>query len=141
MDLYFSRYTGVRDFMQATREQARNAGYVETVFGRRLYLPEINSPNGPRRAGAERAAINAPMQGTAADLIKLAMVAVQDTLDAEGRASKLIMQVHDELVLEVPEAELDWVRSEVPRLMASVAALRVPLLAEVGSGANWEAAH
>ena len=127
--------------MDDTRTQAKEKGYVETVFGRRLWLPEINSPNGPSRAGAERAAINAPMQGTAADLIKLAMVAVQDALDAQGRASKLIMQVHDELVLEVPEAELDWARAEVPRLMASVAALRVPLLAEVGSGPNWEAAH
>ena len=92
-------------------------------------------------AGAERAAINAPMQGTAADLIKLAMVAVQDTLDAEGRASKIIMQVHDELVLEVPEAELAWARAEVPRLMAEVAQLKVPLLAEIGVGPNWEQAH
>ena len=141
IERYFHRFAGVKRYMDDTRAQAKEKGYVETVFGRRLWLPEINSPNGPSRAGAERAAINAPMQGTAADLIKLAMVAVQDTLDAEGRASKIIMQVHDELVLEVPEAELDWVKSEVPRLMASVAALRVPLLAEVGSGANWEAAH
>jgi DNA polymerase-1 len=114
---------------------------VETVFGRRLWLPEINSPNGPRRAGAERAAINAPMQGTAADLIKLAMVAVQQALDQQGKASRMIMQVHDELVLEVPEHELDWARLEIPRLMAGVASLRVPLLAEVGHGPNWEAAH
>ena len=141
IERYFHRFAGVKRYMDDTRAQAKEKGYVETVFGRRLWLPEINSPNGPSRAGAERAAINAPMQGTAADLIKLAMVAVQDTLDAEGRASKIIMQVHDELVLEVPEAELDWARAEVPRLMASVATLRVPLLAEVGAGPNWEAAH
>jgi DNA polymerase-1 len=104
-------------------------------------LPEINSPNGPSRAGAERAAINAPMQGTAADLIKLAMVDVQKALDAEGKLSLIIMQVHDELVLQVPQAELDWVRTQVPALMASVAQLRVPLLAEVGAGPNWESAH
>jgi DNA polymerase-1 len=114
---------------------------VETIFGRRLWLPEINSPNGPRRAGAERAAINAPMQGTAADLIKLAMVAVQDRLDAEGRATLMVMQVHDELVFQAPEGELDWVKAEVPRMMAAVAELRVPLVAEVGAGPNWEAAH
>jgi DNA polymerase-1 len=141
IERYFQRYPGVKRYMDETRQQAKAQGYVETVFGRRLWLPEINSPNGPRRAGAERAAINAPMQGTAADLIKLAMVAVQQTLDAQGKASRMIMQVHDELVLEVPQAELDWVRQEVPRLMASVATLRVPLLAEVGSGANWEMAH
>ncbi|MBU0917409.1 MAG: DNA polymerase I [Gammaproteobacteria bacterium] len=141
IERYFHRFAGVKRYMDDTRAQAKEKGYVETVFGRRLWLPEINSPNGPSRAGAERAAINAPMQGTAADLIKLAMVAVQETLDAEGRASKIIMQVHDELVLEVPEVELDWARAEVPRLMASVATLRVPLLAEVGAGPNWEAAH
>jgi len=141
IERYFHRFAGVKRYMDDTREQAKTQGYVETVFGRRLWLPEINSPNGPSRAGAERAAINAPMQGTAADLIKLAMVAVQDTLDAEGRASKIIMQVHDELVLEVPEAELDWVKDTAPRLMAGVAQLRVPLVAEVGSGPNWEAAH
>ncbi|MEK6667846.1 MAG: DNA polymerase I [Pseudomonadota bacterium] len=141
IERYFHRFAGVKRYMDDTRAQAKAQGYVETVFGRRLWLPEINSPNGPSRAGAERAAINAPMQGTAADLIKLAMVAVQDTLDAEGRASKIIMQVHDELVLEVPEAELAWVTEAVPRLMAGVAQLRVPLVAEVGSGANWESAH
>jgi DNA polymerase I len=105
--------------------QAKARGYVETVFGRRLYLPEINSPNGPRRAGAERAAINAPMQGTAADLIKMSMVAVQQALDAQGQGTtKMIMQVHDELVFEVPEAEVDWLKTEVPRLMAGVARSR-----------------
>jgi DNA polymerase-1 len=127
--------------MDETRASAKARGYVETVFGRRLYLPEINSPNGPRRSGAERAAINAPMQGTAADLIKLSMVKVQQVLDAEQRATKMIMQVHDELVFEVPETEVGWLRHEVPRLMASVAQLRVPLLAEIGVGPNWEKAH
>jgi DNA polymerase-1 len=120
---------------------AKAQGYVETVFGRRLYLPEINSPNGPRRAGAERAAINAPMQGTAADLIKLSMVQVQDALDVQQRGTRMIMQVHDELVFEVPQSEVDWVRTEVPRLMAGVAQLRVPLRAEIGVGENWDQAH
>ena len=127
--------------MDDTREQAKAQGYVETVFGRRLYLPEINSPNGPRRAGAERAAINAPMQGTAADLIKMSMVAVQKAIDEQQRQTKVIMQVHDELVFEVPESEVEWVRTEVPRLMAEVAQLKVPLLAEVGVGLNWDEAH
>ena len=138
---YFERFAGVKRYMDDTREQAKAQGYVETVFGRRLYLPEINSPNGPRRAGAERAAINAPMQGTAADLIKLSMVAVQKALDAQPRGIKVIMQVHDELVFEVPESEVEWVRTEVPRLMAEVAQLKVPLLAEVGVGPNWDKAH
>ena len=104
-------------------------------------MPEINSPNGPRRGGAERAAINAPMQGTAADLIKLSMVKVQQVLDQEGRGTRMIMQVHDELVFEVPESEIDWLKTEVPRIMAGVAQLKVPLLAEVGVGANWDQAH
>ncbi len=138
---YFERYPGVKRYMDDTRQQAKARGYVETVFGRRLYLPEINSPNGPRRQGAERAAINAPMQGTAADLIKKAMVAVQQALDAQRKASAMVMQVHDELVLEVPQAEIEWARAEVPRLMAGVAQLKVPLLAEVGVGPNWEQAH
>ena len=138
---YFERFAGVKRYMDDTREQAKAQGYVETVMGRRLYLPEINSPNGPRRAGAERAAINAPMQGTAADLIKLSMVAVQRALDEGHLRTRIIMQVHDELVFEVPENEVEWVRAEVPRLMAGVAALRVPLLAEVGVGPNWEQAH
>jgi DNA polymerase I len=141
IERYFARYPGVKHYMDSTKLEAKAQGYVETVFGRRLYLPEINSPNGPRRAGAERAAINAPMQGTAADLIKLSMVKVQQALDAEKRATKMIMQVHDELVFEVPEAEIDWVKHEIPRLMASVAQLKVPLLAEVGVGENWEKAH
>ncbi len=147
IDRYFQRFAGVKHYMDETKALAKErgqgglVGYVETVFGRRLYLPEINSPNGPRRAGAERAAINAPMQGTAADLIKMSMVAVQAALDAQGKGTRMIMQVHDELVFEVPEAEVDWLKAEVPRLMAGVAQLKVPLLAEVGLGANWEQAH
>jgi len=141
IERYFDRYPGVKQYMENTRALAKAQGYVETVFGRRLYLPEINSPNGPRRSGAERAAINAPMQGTAADLIKLAMVKVQEVIDAEHLATKMIMQVHDELVFEVPLAEVDWVRHEVPKLMAGVAHLKVPLLAEVGVGPNWDKAH
>jgi DNA polymerase-1 len=141
IERYFARYPGVKHYMDSTKIDAKAKGYVETVFGRRLYLPEINSPNGPRRAGAERAAINAPMQGTAADLIKLSMVKVQQVLDAEKRGTKMIMQVHDELVFEVPENEIDWVKHEIPRLMAGVAHLKVPLLAEVGVGENWEKAH
>ncbi len=141
IERYFQRFAGVKQYMDDTRAQAKAQGYVETVFGRRLYLPEINSPNGPRCAGAERAAINAPMQGTAADLIKMSMVAVQQALDAQGRRTKMIMQVHDELVFEVPEDEVDWLRVEISRLMAGVAELKVPLLAEVGVGQNWEQAH
>ena len=141
IDKYFARYPGVAEYMQATRESARANGYVETVFGRRLTLTDINGGNGPRRAGAERAAINAPMQGTAADLIKLAMIAVDKWLATSGLSSKLIMQVHDELVLEVPEDELAQVRVGVAEKMTSVAKLRVPLVADVGVGANWDEAH
>ncbi|MBU6439038.1 MAG: DNA polymerase I [Betaproteobacteria bacterium] len=138
---YFARYPGVAVYMERTREQAKSQGYVSTVFGRRLWLPEINSPNGPRRAAAQRAAINAPMQGTAADLIKMAMIDVEQALLREGLRARMVMQVHDELVLEVPEEELDWVREQVPALMAGVAQLGVPLVAELGTGPNWEAAH
>ncbi len=141
IDRYFQRYPGVKQYMDDTRALAKAQGYVETVLGRRLYLPEINSPNGPRRAGAERAAINAPMQGTAADLIKLAMVQVQAVLDAQKPAILMVLQVHDELVFELPESEVDWLRAEIPRLMAGVAQLKVPLLAEVGVGQNWDEAH
>ena len=141
IERYFLRFAGVKRYMDETRAQAKAQGYVETVFGRRLYLPEINSPNGPRRGGAERAAINAPMQGTAADLIKLSMVKVQQVLDAQHKGTRMIMQVHDELVFEVPDAEVDWVKTEIPRLMADVAQLKVPLLAEVGVGSNWDQAH
>ncbi len=141
IDKYFQRYPGVKNYMDVTRLSAKSKGYVETVFGRRLYLPEINSPNGPRQKGAERAAINAPMQGTAADLIKLSMNKVLEVLDSENRKTKMIMQVHDELVFEVPLQEVEWVRVEIPRLMAEVAELKVPLLAEIGVGDNWEKAH
>ena len=141
IDRYFERYPGVARYMDETRQLAREQGYVETVFGRRLWLPEINSPNGPRRQAAERAAINAPMQGTAADIIKLSMIAVQNWLESEKLNSKLIMQVHDELVLDVPENELLLVREKLPELMAQVATLKVPLIAEVGVGDNWDQAH
>lgn len=141
IERYFARYPGVREYMQSTREIAKQKGYVETYFGRRLWVPEINSANGMRRAGAERAAINAPMQGTAADLIKLAMIAVQKWLLDEKLQSKLIMQVHDELVLEVPETELDLIKQNLPQLMQHVAKLDVPLIAEVGVGHDWESAH
>ena len=141
IERYFARYPGVRDYMQSTRDMAKQRGYVETYFGRRLWVPEINSPNGMRRAGAERAAINAPMQGTAADLIKLAMIAVDQWLDEAKLQTKLIMQVHDELVLEVPEAELAVVKAKLTELMQGVAQLSVPLLVEVGVGKNWESAH
>jgi DNA polymerase I len=141
IDKYFARYPGVANYMQLTREQARAQGYVETVFGRRLTLSDINGGSGPRRQAAERAAINAPMQGTAADLIKLAMIAVQAWIEREGVDTRLIMQVHDELVLEVPSGELERVKSHLPALMQNVASLRVPLVAEVGVGPNWEQAH
>jgi len=141
MDRYFARYPGVARYMEETRAAARDKGYVETVFGRRLWLPEIRSSNAGRRQGAERAAINAPMQGTAADLIKRAMLAVQDWLDAQQLRSLLILQVHDELVLEAPESELDLLREALPKLMGGVARLKVPLLVEVGVGDNWDAAH
>ncbi len=141
IDKYFARYPGVAEYMQRTRAIARDQGYVETVFGRRLWLPDIKAAGGPRRAGAERAAINAPMQGTAADLIKLAMIAVQGWLDREALATRLLLQVHDELVLEVPAAEVERVQRELPGLMTSVASLRVPLVVDVGIGANWDQAH
>ena len=141
IDRYFTRYPGVARYMEEARETARQHGYVETAFGRRLWFPEIGSSNGNRRQGAERAAINAPMQGTAADLIKLAMIAVQDWLDKEALQSRLVLQVHDELLLEVPDDELAAVRTHLPRLMTQVAELKVPLIVELGVGANWEAAH
>jgi DNA polymerase-1 len=141
IERYFQRFAGVKRYMDETRASAAANGYVETLFGRRIELPEIRGANGPRRSAAERQAINAPMQGTAADLIKLAMIAIQNVLDAEGRATKMVMQVHDELVFEVPVAELPWVQEAVPRLMAGVAQLNVPLLAEVGVGPNWDRAH
>jgi len=141
MDRYFTRYPGVADYMKRTRETARETGYVETVFGRRLSLPEIRSSNPARRQGAERAAINAPMQGTAADLIKMAMIAVAGWLAAGRLESRLVMQVHDELVLEVPGRELDTVKRGLPGLMGGVARLAVPLVVDVGAGPNWDRAH
>jgi DNA polymerase-1 len=141
IDRYFARYPGVAAYMEEARETARQKGYVETAFGRRLWFPEIRSSNGNRRQGAERAAINAPMQGTAADLIKLAMIAVQNWLEKSGLKSKLVLQVHDELLLEAPDDELMEIRTHLPRLMSQVAELKVPLVVEVGVGPNWEAAH
>lgn len=143
IDRYFARYPGVADYMQRTKEQAAAQGYVETLFGRRLYLPDIHHKNALARAGAERAAINAPMQGTASDLIKRAMIDVHHWLHSDGLSSKLIMQVHDELVLEVAAAEVEWVKTTLPAIMAKVdhGLMNVPLLAEVGVGANWEEAH
>ena len=141
IERYFARYPGVAKYMESTRNTAKMNGYVETVFGRRLWLPEIRAAQVGRRQGAERAAINAPMQGTAADLIKLAMIAVQGWIDRERLRTKLVMQVHDELVLEVPDDELVRVRVELPPLMTQVAKLRVPLVVEVGVGANWDQAH
>ena len=141
IERYFARYPGVKNYMESTRLQAKQQGYVETVFGRRLWLPEINSSNAMKRQGAERAAINAPMQGTAADLIKLAMIKVQHWLETEKLQTRLIMQVHDELVLEVPMGELARVKESLPGLMCNVAALKVPLLVEVGAGKNWDEAH
>ncbi len=134
IDHYFQRYPGVKRYMDETVALAHAQGYVETVFGRRLYLPEINGGSGPRKKPAERAAINAPMQGTAADLIKKAMVAVQAKLDAEKPDIMVIMQVHDELVFELPASEVDWVRAHIRRSDGGCGATSVPLLAEVGVG-------
>jgi DNA polymerase-1 len=141
MERYFERYPGVKRYMEATRALAREQGFVETVFGRRLWLPDIRGGSGPRRAAAERAAINAPMQGTAADIIKLAMLRVQAWLQASGLRSRLILQVHDELVVEAPEGEVDTIKRELHRIMEGVEGLSVPLLVEVGAGPNWERAH
>jgi DNA polymerase-1 len=141
IESYFARYPGVKRYMDQTRSRARTQGYVETVFGRRLWLPEMKSGSPMRRQAAERAAINAPMQGTAADLIKLAMVAVQNFLEQRKLRTMLIMQVHDELVLEVPENELEELTAKLRELMQSVAKLDVPLLVDVGVGDNWDQAH
>ncbi|NMG30219.1 DNA polymerase I [Aromatoleum evansii] len=141
IDRYFARYPGVAAYMDRVKAEAKERGYVETVFGRRLYLPEIRAQQVGRRQAAERAAINAPMQGTAADLIKKAMIAVHAWLPAAGLKSRLILQVHDELVLEVPRDELERVRAELPAQMCGVADLAVPLLVEVGVGDNWDEAH
>ncbi len=141
MDTYFSRYPGVQTFMEKTREQARENGYVETLFGRRLYLPEINASNMMRRQGAERAAINAPMQGTAADIIKIAMIRVDKWLQSGSHGARLVMQVHDELVLEVEQASLKKVRDAVVEHMSCAAELQVPLVVDTGFGPDWDTAH
>ncbi len=141
VDLYFKRYPGVKRFMDETRVLARDQGYVETVFGRRLYLPEIKSKNPQLRQYAERTAINAPMQGTAADIIKRAMIAVQKWLDESGAKARMVMQVHDELVFEVERGALAAVEKEVPQLMSAAAKLKVPLIVDVGTGSNWQEAH
>ncbi len=141
IDLYFARYPGVKTYMEQTKEQAKAQGYVETLFGRRLYLPDINSSNGQRRQYAERTAINAPMQGTAADIIKRAMLAVDRWIESEGQGVKMIMQVHDELVFEVKSNRVEEVRNKVIELMESAAELRVPLLVEADVGKNWDEAH
>jgi DNA polymerase-1 len=141
VDRYFAHYPGVRAFMDETKERARETGYVETVFGRRLYLPEINARNAQRRQYAERTAINAPMQGTASDIIKRAMISVDNWIRTESIPATLIMQVHDELVLEVDEAAVDAVSAAVCERMTAAAELTVPLLVEAGRGANWHEAH
>lgn len=141
IDRYFTRYPGVKAYMEKTRTLAHEQGFVQTAFGRRLWLPDIQSSRAPVRAAAERAAINAPMQGTAADLIKKAMIAVQAWIEEQGLKTKLVLQVHDELILEVPEMELSQVKEALPQLMQNVASLAVPLIAEVGSGDSWESAH
>ena len=141
IELYFTRYPGVQNYMNNIRYSAAEKGYVETFFGRRLYLPEINSRNGMRRQAAERTAINAPMQGTAADIIKLAMISVQSWLESSALNSKIIMQVHDELVLEVPESELDVIKQGLCERMENAAELLVPLVVDVGVGNNWDEAH
>ena len=141
IDAYFARYPGVREYMERTRKQAAEQGYVETLFGRRLYLPAINSSRPQERAGAERTAINAPMQGTAADIIKRAMVAVDNWLQSSGLDARVILQVHDELVLEVREDLVEQVRDEIRPFMSGAAQLDVPLLVDVGIGANWDEAH
>ena len=137
----FARYPGVHEFMERTRQDARDQGYVRTLYGRRLYLPDINASNGQRRQGAERAAINAPMQGTAADIIKRAMLGVDAWLGEHHPDTHLTMQVHDELVLEVPEGKLEEVKSGVCRLMSAAAELDVPLVVDAGHGLNWDDAH
>jgi len=141
VDRYFERYPGVREFMDNTRSSARDKGYVETVFGRRLYLPEINSRNNQRRQYAERTAINAPMQGTAADIIKRAMIAVDDWIRRDAPETALVMQVHDELVLEVPAGSEEKMAEKIRGFMADAAELDVPLEVEIGVGENWETAH
>ena len=141
MTTYFERYPGVKRYMDDTREQAKQDGYVETLFGRRLFLPEINSSNGMRRQYAERTAINAPMQGTAADIIKRAMIDIQSWLETEQSPIRMIMQVHDELVFEIPNELLDDAKLKIEALMSQAAQLDVPLEVGIDTGSNWEQAH
>jgi DNA polymerase-1 len=141
VELYFTRYPGVKQFMDQTRAQAREQGFVETIFGRRLYAQDINASNQARRQYAERAAINAPMQGSAADLIKLAMLTVDNWINSAAADVKMIMQVHDELVFEVAEADVEPAREGIRRCMTAVATLAVPLVVDIGSGENWDQAH
>ncbi|MCB1799400.1 MAG: DNA polymerase I, partial [Gammaproteobacteria bacterium] len=141
VDLYFARYPGVKAFMESTREQARENGFVETLFGRRLYLPDIKARNPQIRAAAERTAINAPMQGTAADIIKRAMLAVDDWIESKRPPVRMLMQVHDELVFEVETAAIDPAGGQIRRLMEGAAELKVPLLVDIGVGDNWDEAH
>ena len=141
IDLYFDRYPGVHGYMEQTRSLASEQGYVETLFGRRLYLPDINASNFQRRQAAERTAINAPMQGSAADIIKIAMLSVSDWLCEAQLTARMIMQVHDELVLEVSEEDADEVARRVSSSMESAAKLNVPLVVDVGRGSNWDVAH
>jgi len=141
MDLYFSRYPGVKRYMDETKETARATGYVETVFGRRLYLPDIDASNYQRRQYAERSAINAPMQGTAADLIKKAMINLHHEIIQQSLNAKIIMQVHDELVLEVAESDITEVSNLTQEVMINVANLDLDLKVDIGFGDNWEQAH
>jgi DNA polymerase-1 len=141
VDLYFERYPGVQAFMDRTRRLAHDQGYVETLFGRRLYLPDINAKNHQRRTAAERTAINAPMQGSAADIIKRAMLAVDGWIQSNAPPARLLMQVHDELVLEVDESYIAEAKDIITKYMESAARLSVPLLVDVGTGDNWDQAH
>ncbi len=141
IERYFARYPGVRDYMDRVRADAAKQGYVETVFGRRLYLPEINASNAMRRQAAERTAINAPMQGTAADIIKRAMIAVDALAREAGIAASMIMQVHDELVFEVDDADIERLIPGVVQRMEAAASLDVSLVVDVGRGPNWDEAH
>jgi len=141
IDQYFAQYPGVKEYMETTREYAREHGYVETVFGRRLYLPDIKASNHNVRQYAERTAINAPMQGTAADIIKKAMISVDQWLSASDKGAVMVMQVHDELVFEVLESELESVKQKICELMQNVVNLHVPLVVDAGHGSNWALAH
>ncbi|MCU0376560.1 MAG: DNA polymerase [Chitinophagaceae bacterium] len=141
IDLYFARYPGVKQYMESIKAVAKEQGYVQTLFGRRLYLPEINSRNAARRQYAERTAINAPMQGTAADIIKRAMISVDQWLQHDKPDAKMIMQVHDELVFEIAEAHLNQCVDRIRSIMCSAAQLDVPLIVDIGSGNNWDEAH